>query len=132
MNNKLYKDKEIQKVYDIETFTKPSIFLKGIGRYCEVCNKHLFGRQRKTCSKKCNDIKSWHKKRNDNRITSLHANISLNPILENNQEYRIISIYLKRGVIEHLRITKESKELWNQLEKIANFRDINQSLEIMN
>ena len=39
-----------------------------------------------------------------------------------------MKLYLKKGVIEEVRITPESKELWSLLEKIEQFRDISKPL----
>jgi|SRR6185437_6997532 len=121
---------EDKKVFDKEFTSKPIIFLKGIGRRCEVCNKHIFGRKdKRLCSRKCHDKKRWKAERNQKRITSLHASISLAKKI-GKTEYRVLSLYLKKGVIHQIKITPESKELWSLLEKIEQFRDISKPLEI--
>lgn len=116
-----------RKVFDKEHINKPIIFLKGIGRRCEVCNKHIFGRKDKTtCSNKCRKIKyRMHTKQQNNN--SIQARISITKY-EGNKQYRIVSLYLKKGIIHQVQITKESKELWSLLEKIEQFRDISKPL----
>lgn len=123
-------EKESRTVYDIEHTSKPLIYLKGIGRRCEVCNKHIFGRKdKRICSKKCHDKRRWNAEKNNKRITSIHASISLSKTREKT-DYRLLSLYLKKGIIHHVKITPEYKELWALLDKIENFRKM--PLEILN
>jgi len=120
---KLKIEKESREVYDIEHVTKPVVLLKGIGRYCDVCKKHLFGRKDKTtCSNKCRKIKyrQTTKQQNNN---SLQARISVEKT-EGLIAYRIVSLYLKKGVIHQVKITAESKELWLALDQIASYRKV--------
>lgn len=122
-------DKESKNVYDVERVSLPSLLLKGVGRYCEAegCNNHVFGRKDKTtCSNKCRKRKyRTHTKQQKNN--SIQARISIVK-KQGKESYRIVSLYLKKGVIHEVKITSESKELWNILEKIANFRDISKPL----
>ena len=61
-------------------------------------------------------------------MIGLHSFISLKKY-EPKRPYRIIKVYLKKGVIEQVRITPSSKELWNLLEKIESFRNISKPME---
>ena len=108
-------------IFDIEHKTKAVVFLKGIGRRCEICNKHIFGRKDKTtCSNKCRKIKyRLHTKQQNNN--SIQARISVKK-QHGLQPYRIVSLYLKKGIINQVKITPEAKELWALLERIDNFR----------
>jgi len=108
-------------VFDIEYKTKAVVFLKGIGRRCEVCDKHIFGRKDKTtCSNKCRKIKyRLHTKQQNNN--SIQARISVKK-QHGLQPYRVVSLYLKKGIINQVKITPEAKELWALLERIDNFR----------
>ena len=121
-----------QKPFDRETTCKSVIFLKGIGRRCEFCNKHIFGRiDKKTCGNKCRSKMQREKKGNvQTNLLGLHAFVSLKTT-GNKKQYRIMKLYLKKGVIEEVKITPESKELWSLLEKIEQFRDISKPLEII-
>ena len=118
-----------KKVFDKEHVSKPIIFLKGIGRYCPICKKHIFGRKDKIfCSEKCR----WKKRDTERRrtgkdIVGIHAFISLQKH-GNTKPYRIIKLYLKKVIIEQVNITPKSKELWNLLEKIHQFRNISKPL----
>ena len=117
-------DKEI---FDKEHITKSIVFLKGIGRRCEICKKHIFGRKDKTtCSNKCRKIKYRlsTKQKNNN---SIQARISIIKT-EGCKPYRMISLYLKKGIVHQVKITPESKELWNLLDKIQSFRNISKPL----
>ena len=119
-----------QKVFDIETTNKQIVFLKGIGRRCLVCNKHLFGRlDKKTCSQKCRSKMRYEKTGKEQTNTKgLHAFIQLQSYKENNSRFRILKLYLIKGIVEEVKITPESKELWSLLEKIEQFRDISKPL----
>ena len=120
-------------VFDKEQVSKTVVFLKGVGRRCQVCNKHIFGRtDKKTCSNGCRSKMAREVKGNvQTNVMGVHAFISLKTYKEKNQEFRILKVYLKKGVIEEVRITPESKELWSLLEKIEQFRDISKPLEII-
>jgi len=119
-----------KKYYDKEYVNKPIIFLKDVGKYCEVCHRHIFPRQKNQtcCSNKCR----W-KKRDQNRrrtgkdIVGIHAFVSLKKY-GTKRPYRVVKLYLKKGIIEQVTITPKSKELWQLLEKIAEFRDIKKPL----
>lgn len=122
---------EDKKVFDRENTCKTVIFLKGIGRRCEVCNKHIFGDPRKkVCDRKCRRRKAYLKNGKMQDLTGLHAFITLKK-QGTRQQYRILKVYLKKGSIEEVKITPESKELWSLLEKISQFRDISKPLEIL-
>ena len=119
---------EDKKVFDKEFVAKPIIFLKGIGRRCPICNRHIFGRaDKKTCSDKCRRRQVYlnHNKQEKNNV--IKAQIS---ILKKHgrKEYRILSLYLKKGIVHQIQITSEYKELWSLLEKIEQFRDISKPL----
>ena len=122
-------EKESRQVYDIEMIAKPSLLLKGIGVYCIVCGKHIFPRQKNqaTCSQKCRAKKSYLKNKNDAIKEGLHAFISLKKY-KTLKPYRIIKIYLKKGIKEEVKITPESKELWKLIDKIERFRDLKQPI----
>jgi len=129
VRNTWQKDKP---VFDKEQVSKTVIYLKGIGRRCQVCDKHLFGRiDKKTCSQKCRSKMRYEKTgKIQPNIIGVHAFISLRTCKQRNKEFRVIKVYLKKGVIEEVKITPESKELWSLLEKIEQFRDISKPLEI--
>lgn len=128
IRNTHQKDKP---VFDKEQVSKTVIFLKGIGRRCEVCNKHIFGDPRKkVCGQKCRRKKAYLKNGKQQDLTGVHAFITLRKS-QTTKPYRIIKLYLKKGIIEEVRITPESKELWSLLEKIEQFRDISKPLEIL-
>src|SRR5574337_163934 len=119
--------------YNIEYTTKPVIFIKGVGRKCPVCSRHIVGRSDKTtcspkCTKKIGYIKNKDKWNNSSSNNSLKCRISIKKY-ENNLEYRILSIYLKKGVVHKIKITPSYGELWNVVEKIQNFRS--NSMEIV-
>ena len=118
---KLRLENDARNVYDIEHVTKPVVLLKGVGNYCEICHKHLFNTRSKTCSGRCRKIKYRQNNLNPNN-NSIQARISIKKI-EGNIEYRILGLYLKKGVIHKIRITSAYPELWNILEKIQKFRD---------
>ena len=69
-------------IFDKEWQAKPVIFLKGIGRYCVVCHKHIFPRQynQVTCSKKCRERKRSMKRRTEKEVTGIHAFINIKKI----------------------------------------------------
>ena len=120
--NTLKITKESKQVYDVEWVGKPSLLLKGIGKTCEVCGRHIFGRaNKKTCSNKCRYKKGNDKHRESKNKIGLHAFILLKKS-NTKVPYRVIKVYLKRGVIEELKITPDSKALWNLLERISTFR----------
>ena len=131
--NKLPIEKDSRKVYDIEYQSKASLLLKGVGKQCEICGKHIFintlGRPRTTCSDRCR-----HKKRNDRhreniKLVGLHSFI----VLKRHgvkKPYRVMKLYLKKGLVEEIKITPMSKQLWSLLNRIENFRDIQKPLEI--
>jgi hypothetical protein len=113
--------------YDIEYTTKPVLFIKGLGRKCPVCSRHIVGKSNKTtCSDKCTKrigyIKNKDKWNNDN-TNSIKSRVSIKKI-EGSFEFRILSLYLKKGLVHRIKITPEYVELWNILEKIQKFRDI--------
>lgn len=126
---------EDKKVFDKEFTSKPIIFLKGVGRYCQAkgCNKHVFGySNKKYCSNKCrwkSSSGTYAKKRQENIMLGIHSFVNLRKYGKSNP-YRIMKIYLKKGVIQEVKITPDSKELWSLLEKIEQFRDISKPLEI--
>ena len=66
-------------VFDKEHVTKQMVYLKGVGRRCEVCKKHLFGRiDKKTCSNKCRSKMAREVKGNaQTNLMGVHAFISL-------------------------------------------------------
>ena len=111
--------------FDKEHVSKPIIFLKGIGKYCPVCKKHIFGRKDKVfCSERCRWKKRDSKRRRTGKdIIGIHAFVSLQKH-GNKKPYRIIKLYLKKGIIEQVIINPQSKELWSLLEKIDQFRNI--------
>lgn len=116
-------------LFDKEQTNKSIIFLKGIGRRCEVCNKHIFGDPRKkVCGQKCRRRKAYLKNGKTQDLIGLHAFITLKKIGKN----RIMKIYLKKGVIEEVKISEESRELWALLEKISNFRQIKNPMVVTN
>ena len=124
---------EDKKVFDKEHVSKPIIFLKGVGKYCEVCHKHIFPRQKNQtcCSNKCR----WKKRdqlrrRTGKDIVGIHAFVSLKKH-GTKRPYRVIKLYLKKGIIEEVTITPQSKELWSLLEKIDQFRNISKPLEVV-
>lgn len=121
--NKLKIGKDSRQVFDIEYKNTPSLLLKGIGKTCDVCGKHIYGRpNKKTCSDKCRFKKGNDKHRDSKVKVGLHAFISLKKS-DAVKPYRIIKVYLKKGIIEEIKITPESKELWALLEKISKFRN---------
>ena len=117
--------------YDLEYVTKPVLFIKGIGRKCQVCSRHITGRKDKTtCSQKCTNKIGYIKNKDKwNNSNSLKARISIKKI-EDDIEYRILSLYLKKGVLHKIKITPEYTELWHLLETIQKFRT--NPLEIQN
>lgn len=119
-----------KQIFDKEHVNKPIIFLKGIGRRCEICNKHIFGRKDKTtCSNKCRKIK-YRLNTKSQKNNSIQARISITKT-EGSKPYRLLSLYLKKGIIHQIKITPEYKELWSLLNKIQDFRDISKPLEIV-
>lgn len=128
---KLKLSKENTLGYDVEHVTKPVIFIKGVGRRCVVCSRHITGRKDKsTCSSKCNS-KIWRIKNRDNcdDKSSVRARISVKKTT-GKDEHRVLSIYLKKGVSRKVKINSSYGELWHILEMIEKFR--NNPLEIKN
>jgi len=111
--------------YNIEYVTKPVLFIKGVGRKCPVCSRHIVGRSDKTtCSPKCTKKIGYIKNKdkwNSHQSNSLKSRISIKKI-EGKSEYRILSLYLKKGVVHKIKITPKYAELWEFLEKIQQFR----------
>ena len=109
--------------YNIEYITKPVIFIKGLGRKCPVCGRHIVGRKDKTtCSQKCtNKIGYIKNKDNWNNSNSIKARVSIKKV-EGRSEYRILSLYLKKGITRKIKITADNVELWHVLEMIQKFR----------
>ena len=121
--DKLRIEKSSRQVFDIEDIRKKSLYLKGIGRYCVVCGKHLFGRpHQKTCSNQCRNKKNYSIKKTSNGSMTLHTCINLKSQIIDNKKVRIATVYLKKGVIEQVLITPKAKELWVLLDKIYEFR----------
>ena len=120
-------------VFDREQVNRTIVFLPGVGRRCIVCNKHIFGRiDKKTCSQRCRSKMRYEKTgKTQTNLIGVHAFISLKAYRDKNEEFRILKIYLKKGVTQEVKITQESKELWSLLEKIEQFRDVSKPLEIM-
>ena len=133
--NKLKIEKESRKIYDVEYTAKPVILLKGIGKYCKCgCGKHVFGNKKKeffnsSCRRRYYERSHPESKyaRQKNTMIGLHAFINLHKN-ENKNPYRIMKVYLKKGIIEEVKITPESKDLWALLDKINQFRDISKPL----
>ena len=123
MKEEIPLDMQSRKVYDRETVLKTAIFLKGVGTYCVVCGNHMFKRQKnqETCSQKCRAKKHYIKKGRRVFGEGLHVYLSLKKI-EGKKPYRIMRVYLNRGVTEEIKLTPEHKELWALSEKISNFR----------
>lgn len=110
--------------YDVEYVTKPTLFIKGVGRRCLVCSRHITGRKDKTtCSNKCGS-KVWRIKSGAkyNDKTSVRARISIKKT-EGVDEYRLLSLYLKKGVSKKVKITPAHGELWHILEMIQKYRE---------
>lgn len=127
--NNLKIEKESKKVYDIQYVSKPVLFLKGIGRTCPICGNHVTGHpNKKYCSEKCSNKNNNNKNHKDKEIlVGLHSFISLK-VQGGSKPYRILKVYLKKGIIHQVKITPESKELWSLLDKITEFRDIKKPL----
>ena len=122
-------EKESRKVYDIQYISKPILFIKGVGRCCPVCGNHVTGHPNKIycterCSNKANNDKN-HKGKE--KLIGLHAFISFKTY-NRTEPYRILKVYLKKGIVHQVKITPESKELWKLIDKIAEFRDIKKPL----
>lgn len=132
-------------IYVAEKKTVPIIHLKGIGRYCEVCKKKLQPKiiSRKVngksynvnigipstqlyCSNACKNKKFFRK--NQNTGNNIYAKINLN-VIEDKLPYRKMTIYLKKGKSFDFKITKESKELWQYLERLARYKTLNVTQE---
>lgn len=114
---------ENENLFDKEHVSKTAVFIKGIGRRCEICQKHIFGRKDKTtCSNRCRKKKYRINTKQQNN-NSIQARISITKY-KDIKPYRVVSLYLKKNLIEKVMITEESKELWQFLDKIQRFRDL--------
>ena len=109
--------------YDVEHKTMPVLYIKGIGRKCIVCSRHITGRKDKvTCSNKCN-VRVWRIK-NEGKCddkSSIRARVSIKKS-EGIEEYRVLSLYLKKGISRKIKITSAHGELWHVLEMVEKYR----------
>lgn len=111
------------------------LHLKGIGKYCPVDGKkinpklvkyRLNGKWikryvvSKYCSKKCYN-KVYDRKRE--KENSLYARINMN-VINDNLPFREMTLYLTKGRKFKFKITKESKELWDYLERLTRYKTI--------
>ena len=134
---KSLKDSDI---YNAEKKSYPILYLKGIGKFCEECTKKL---QPKIIKEKRNGkvIKRIQPVRKDQRFCGTncsHKNMRRNNKLKTNsimcrinlnvfdgaKPHRKMSIYFKKGLPFEFKITKESKELWDYLERLTRYKTI--------
>lgn len=103
----------------IRTETKPKLdaILK-IGRLCEVCLKPINQKysNARFCSHKCRA--KAHRMSSTITPSTLCARIQLEPTGNGNKQFRIINIYAKTNQITTIKLTKESKELWELLNRL--------------
>ena len=80
------------------------------------------------CSERCSNKANNEKNHKDKtKLIGLHAFIPLK-IQGNLKPYRILKVYLKKGIVHQVKITSQSKELWQLIDKIVEFRDIKKPL----
>jgi hypothetical protein len=122
-------------VYQTEKKTLPVIHLKGIGHYCPVDGKKIEPKiikyklgdrmvQRTVISKYCSKA-CYHKvyDRDRTKDNSIYTKINMK-VVSDKVPYREMKIYVKKGLSFQFKITKESKELWDYLEKLSRYKTI--------
>lgn len=127
-------------VFQSEKQSVAVVHIAGIGTYCKNkrCGKKIFAKhatyrlngaivkrivKREYCSNRC-----WHQQNQKNtRKANLYARINLK-VINDKTPFRTMFVYFKTGTSPYpIKITKESKELWQYLERVSRYRGINET-----
>jgi hypothetical protein len=123
--------------------TMPQVLLKGIGKFCKrpgcfkriegvLIKRNVYGKNKtyyrmppknkEYCSEHCRNIVNA-KKHPFNKSSFVIAKIDLT-ILGNRQKFRLMRLYLKKGVNKEIKITPNEFELWNYLNSLSKYRTL--------
>lgn len=121
------------------------IHLAGIGRFCKLdgCGKRITGKivTRKRfdkiqtyelsplknqlfCSKNHTNRYYDSRKKSHKSKTGIDCHISLIIKYETNKPFRLIHLYLKKGISKEIKITPKDSALWSYLDTLSKYRSI--------
>jgi hypothetical protein len=120
---------ETKEVYHVEHQTLPVLYLKGVGRYCEVCGKQNFRRvDSPYCSNRCKNKANYSKAKDKYSKSGFRCWMKLR-LEKEPHPYRELSVQVDKKKIHKFKITPADIDLWKFLEKYDSQRMITQKLE---